>query len=233
MAVPAFHRKSMESITRLREFSKSNLRDEAYLCLKRSILTGEINQGQSLTISQISKLTHFSATPIREALLKLEQDGIVSRLLNGNFIVKRFSKEEIESILDLRVLLETYAMEKAVKHVQPKDIRRLAEIVCSAEVCVSKGQTSEASELNTTFHHYLYDLSNDPILVGILQSLSDKIWMNSSTAIGAPGKAQNAILEHKKMIEALKGQNATELTKIVKRHILQAREIILAATMKE
>jgi DNA-binding GntR family transcriptional regulator len=223
----------MESITKLREFSKTNLRDEAYVSLKRSILTGEISQGQSLTINQICKLTNFSATPIREALLKLEQDGIVSRLQNGNFIVRRFSREEIESILDLRVLLETFAMEKAIKHVQPEHIKWLVETVSRAEKCIAKGEISETSELNTAFHHYLYDLSNDPILVGILQSLSDKIWMNSSTAISAPGKAENAIRDHKKMIEALRGQNANELKKIVKKHILQARQIILHTTGKE
>ena len=223
----------MESITKLRNFSKTSLRDEVYLSLKRSILTGEINQGQGLTINQISKLTKFSATPIREALLKLEQDGIVSRLPSGHFIVRRFSKEEIENILDLRILLETFAMDKAIKFVQPEDIKWLVENVKKSEKCVLRGEIGEASELNTVFHHYLYDLSNNPMLVDVLQSLSDKIWMNRSTAIWAPGKAENAIQHHKKMIEALRKQNVGELKKIVKKHILHSRKIILAEIEKE
>lgn len=223
----------MDSMTRLRDFSKINLRDEAYVSLKRSILTGEINQGQSLTINQICRLTRFSATPIREALLKLEQDGIVSRLVNGNFIVKRFSREEIESILDLRVLLETFAMDKAIKYVQPEHIEWLVKTVDKEEKCLLKGEISDASELNAAFHHYLYDLSRDPILVDILQGISNKIWMNSSTAISAPGKAENAIRDHRKMIEALSNRDSSELKKIVKKHILQARKIILSTTGKE
>ena len=130
----------MESITKLGNINKTNLRDEIYLSLKRSILTGEINQGQSLTINQICKLTKFSATPIREALLKLEQDGIVSRLPNGNFVVRRFSKEEIENILELRILLETFAMEKAIKFVGPEDINWLLENVKKSEERILKGE---------------------------------------------------------------------------------------------
>ena len=60
----------METIMSLRKFNKTSLRDEAYLSLKRTILTGEISQGQGLAINWISKLTGFSATPIREAILK-------------------------------------------------------------------------------------------------------------------------------------------------------------------
>ena len=223
----------VESITKLGNINKINLRDEIYLSLKRSILTGEINQGQSLTINQICKLTKFSATPIREALLKLEQDGVVSRLPNGNFIVRRFSKEEIENILDLRILLETFAMDKAIKYVETEDINWLVEKVKKSEECILKGKMSEASELNTDFHHYLYNLSNNPMLVEVLESLSNKIWMNRSTALWAPGKAEIAILHHKKMIEALRKQNVGELKKIVKKHILHSRKIILAEIAKE
>ena len=81
----------LNTITRLKYIHKTTLRSEVYLSLKQAILKGEAAQGEKLTIARLSQLTGFSPTPIREALLKLEQEGLVNRLPNGNFIVHQFS----------------------------------------------------------------------------------------------------------------------------------------------
>ena len=106
----------------LKSISKTILRDETYASLKKAILTGKIAQGEKLTIRKLSALSDFSPTPIREALLKLEQDGVVTRASSGQFFVRRFSEKEVGQIFQLRILLETYGATEAIGYVTENDI---------------------------------------------------------------------------------------------------------------
>jgi DNA-binding GntR family transcriptional regulator len=76
------------SLLKLKSFAKPILRDEVYLAIKEAILTGEMTPGERLSIGRLLQEIGFSPTPIREALLKLEQEGFVSRLQRGRALNK-------------------------------------------------------------------------------------------------------------------------------------------------
>ena len=75
--------------SKLKSFAKPILRDEVYLSIKEAILTGEFPPGERISIGRLLQEIGFSPTPIREALLKLEQEGFVSRLPRGGFVETR------------------------------------------------------------------------------------------------------------------------------------------------
>jgi DNA-binding GntR family transcriptional regulator len=214
------------AIGELKNVSRAMLRDQTYASLKKAILTGRIAQGEKLNIRKLAAVSDFSSTPIREAFLKLEHDGIVVRAAGGHFFVRQFSQKEVERIFHLRILLETYGAAKTLEYITEEDISWLEENIRRSEEALAQDLISEVSELNAEFHNYLTKISTDGILQDLLQGLSDKIWIGRSTALYAPGKAENAITQHRKIVVCLKARNLRAVRRALKEHILTAMRIV-------
>lgn len=219
-------------LSKLKSFAKPILRDEVYLSIKEAILTGEMAPGERLSIGNLLREIGFSPTPIREALLKLEQEGFVSRLPRGGFIVSRFTKKDIDQIFDIRSLLESYAVGLAIRHIQREDIIWLEKNIRESEQYILKKKLDKVSTLNTEFHDYLNRLSKNEKLLSIISGLRDQIFQYRSAILRVPTKAKFSVEHHKKMVEAIKKKNTNLLKKIIEEHILDGKEIILSEIEK-
>jgi len=215
-------------LSKLKSFAKPILRDEVYLSIKEAILTGELPPGERLSIGHLLQEIGFSPTPIREALLKLEQEGFVSRLPKGGFIVSRFTKKDIDQIFDIRSLLESYAVSLAIRHIQQEDILWLEKNIRESEQYILKKKLDKVSTLNTEFHDYLNRLSKNEKLLAIINGLKDQIFQYRSAILRVPTKAKLSVEHHKKMIEAIKKKKTNLLKTIIEEHILAGKEIILS-----
>ena len=215
-----------ETAEEFRNISRTILRDETYRLLKKAIITGKIAQGEKVTIRKISAVTDLSLTPIREALLKLEQDGIVIRSTAGHFFTRRFSQKEIKQIFSLRILLEAYSAAEVIKNVTEEDISLLEQNVIESKKALKQGLINKVSELNMEFHDHLNAISHDEILQELQQRIADKVWINTSAALWAPGMATRSLTQHEKIIEALKAKDLELVTQLLKEHVVSALEIL-------
>ena len=211
----------------LRKFQRVTLRDEAYASIKQAILLSEFSQGQQLAIAALSEVTGLSATPIREALLMLEREGLVDRLPKGHFIVRRVSRQEVAEICQVRSLLEPFAARLALGNLKEPDIHHLEENVARSREALAEEDMALLTELNTEFHDYLNGLAKNETLNGITRLLREKVLQTRSTALWVPGKAKTAIRQHLAMIEALRKNDGDLLEKLIIEHVETAREIIL------
>lgn len=218
----------LSSLSKLKSFAKPVLRDEVFLLIKEAILTGEIPPGERISIGRLRQEIEASPTPIREALLKLEQEGFVSRLPKGGFIVSRFTKKEIEEIFDIRVLLESYAAGLAIHHIQKEDIQWLERNIRESEKFILKNRWNKVSVLNTEFHDYLNQLSKNDRLLFLIKALRDQIFQFRSAILRVPEKAKVSIEHHKKMIEAMKKKDGELLKQLIQEHIQIGKEVILS-----
>lgn len=217
-----------KTLERLKTFTKPTLRNEVYLTIKEAILTGEIPPGERISIGRLIQEIGFSPTPIREALLKLEQERFVSRQPKGGFVVSRFTKKDIEEIFDIRSLLEGYAVTLALSHIQPRDIRWLEENIKESEKYILKNKLNRVSTLNTEFHDYLNQLSQNDRLLSLINGLRDQIFQYRSAILRVPEKAKISVEHHKRMVEAIKKKDIELLKKIVQEHIQVGKEVILS-----
>jgi len=222
----------LSSFSKLKSFAKPVLRDEVFLLIKEAILTGEIPPGERISIGRLRQEIEASPTPIREALLKLEQEGFVSRLPKGGFIVSRFTKKEIEEIFDIRVLLESYAAGLAIHHIQKEDIQWLEKNIRESEKFILKNRWNKVSVLNTEFHDYLNQLSKNDRLLFLIKALRDQIFQFRSAILRVPEKAKISIEHHKKMIEAMKKKDGELLKQLIQEHIQIGKEVILSEIEK-
>jgi len=216
------------SIERLRFLNKPTLRDEVFASIKEAILTGELLPGQRLSIGSLQRQIGFSPTPIREALLKLEQEGVVSRLPKGGFIVTPVSQKDIDEIFEIRILLESYAAELASKNVMNEDILVLEQNLRDVEKCLVQNDLGRMSALNTAFHNYLNGLSRNQQLLNLINAVSDRIFQYRSIILRVPGMAQVAIGHHRKMIDTLKAKDGKQLKELTCEHILTGKRMILS-----
>ncbi len=219
-------------LSKLKSFAKPILRDEVYLSIKEAILTGELPSGERLSIGRLLKEIGFSPTPIREALLKLEQEGFVSRLPKGGFIVSRFTKKDIDEIFDIRSLLESYAISLAIRHIKQEDILWFEKNIRESEQNILKNKLDKVSTLNTEFHDYLNQLSKNDKLLILIKELRDQIFRYRSAILRVPKKAKVSIDHHKKMVEAIKKKDVELLKKLTQEHIQVGKEVILTEIEK-
>lgn len=214
------------TIEKLRFLVKPILRDEVFSSIKEAILTGGFPPGRRLSIGSLQLQIGFSLTPIREALLKLEQEGLVSRLPKGGFIVKPVSQKDIDEIFEIRVLLECYATELASKNVTNEDIRVLEQNLKNAERCLAQNDLGRMSNLNTEFHNYINGLSNNQHLLNLINAVGDKIFQYRSIILRVSGMARVAIEHHQKMIDALKEKDVKKIKKLTREHILTGKRMM-------
>jgi DNA-binding GntR family transcriptional regulator len=220
------------SFTKLKSFAKPILRDEVYSSIKEAILTGEMAPGERLSIGRLLQQIGASPTPIREALLKLEQEGFVSRLPKGGFIVSRFTRKDIEEIFNIRALLESYAVGLAVGQIREEDIQWLEENIKESEHYISKNKLNKVSTLNTQFHDYLNQLSKNDRLLFLIKGLRDQIFQYRSAILRVPDKAKISIEHHKRIIDAINKMDIKLLKKLTQEHIQVGKEVILSEIAK-
>jgi DNA-binding GntR family transcriptional regulator len=216
----------LNSLLKLKSFTKPIFRDEVYLSVKEAILTGELAPGERLSIGRLLRQIGFSPTPIREALLKLEQEGFVSRLQKGGFIVSRFTKKDIEEIFQIRSLLESFAAGLAMDHIQPRDIKWLEKNVEESKQYVLRNNLPKVSTLNTEFHDYLNGLSKNDRLLSLINELRDRIYQYRSAILRVPDKAKISIDHHGKMIQAIKGKDVDTLRELTQEHVQIGKDVI-------
>lgn len=220
------------AFTKLKSLPRPILRDEVYLSIKEAILTGEFAPGERISIGRLLQEIGFSPTPIREALLKLEQEGFVSRLPRGGFVVSRFTQKDIDQIFDIRSLLESYAVGLAIQHIKNEDILWLERNIKASEQFIQKKELNRVSKLNTEFHDYLNRLSENERLLSIINELRDQIFQYRSAILRVPLKAKISIDHHKKMVDAIKKRDVQLLKKLTQEHIQIGKEVILAEIEK-
>jgi DNA-binding GntR family transcriptional regulator len=164
-----------------------------------------------------------SRTPIREALRRLEQDGLVERTSRGTRVVER-SPEQILEIYELRILLEAQAARAAAARATNLDINRLRRI---HEQMLAAGPEDEAGRvtLNRLFHEGLWQASHNRTLVDVIDRLIAQL--HPQTTLRFPGRWDTILREHGELLEAIVEHRADDAAAIAAEHMSQAREIRL------
>lgn len=190
--------------------------------LIREIASGEIAPGEPLRQLELADRLGISATPVREALRRLEVQGLVVRHPHRGVRVAEVEPREMAELYIIRASLEGLAVEHAVPHLSPKDIRALEQIHERLEAGRAKGALKSLRKLNYDFHTRLYRHSELPRLTRIIDSLWPLFPWDSIWAI--PGRADSSATEHQEILDALKEGDAVAAGSAMRRHILSGAE---------
>jgi DNA-binding GntR family transcriptional regulator len=202
------------------------LREQVYKSLKASILNGVLAPNKRLIEEKLAGEMGTSRTPVREAIQKLEKEGLIHKLPKGGFAVSMVTEEDIEEVFGIRSVLEGYAGYLATSRATDDDIRFLEEIVKREEEYLTKKDTEEIIRLNTEFHETLYGAAKSSKLYTIINDLRDYIYRYRIIIFRYEGMAEISIKDHKDMIGLMKVKNARQVEKLVRKHIVRGGDLI-------
>ena len=213
----------------INENTKS-LEERVYLTLEESILMGEYARGEALTEMSLSKKLEVSRTPIRSALRRLSEDGLVEIVPNRGAIVVGVSDDDLVDTYKIRMKLEGLASAMATKRMDDKSKALLEETVELSEFYLGKGDVDKLKELDTEFHLIIYKASGNRTLSKILTELHKNIRSYRRIALTVPGRLAKSIEEHRDILTAIKSGDAEKAEKLTSLHIERAMENMIIAT---
>ena len=200
------------------------LREQAYRHLKRAIVTGEYETNSVLYESSVSKTLGMSRTPIRDAFVRLTEDGLVKNLPNHGYLITAITVKEIEEIFDLRLCLEKYVIELAIDNDIPIDLAEMEKCIKRQEEALEKRDYWTSFEANHDFHISFISIIDNGTLKNIMRGLNEKPIQSGYRSLRRGANLSEAIAEHKEIVAALKSQNKKNIISALKQHVTGARK---------
>ncbi len=206
---------------------RKSLGEHVFENLKQAIIRGNIAPGEWLVESHIAQMLGISRTPVREAIHKLEREGLIERQPRGGFTVLGLDREDIEETFGIRSVLEGYAAKLAtVKH-QSKELKALEKKIEEFQICLKKRELDSLPEINTEFHDLLYALSKSPRLIHMINALRDQIFRFRQMILKDDKLAHISNEDHIRMLNFMRKRDAEGVEKLVRDHILRGQNEIL------
>lgn len=219
----------MEPIDLLNPISQRTLSAEAAEYLRSAIRNGTLPAGTRLVERELAKRLGVSRIPIREATHQLVEEGLVVKIPHRGTFVYAPSYEEVEEIASLRVVLERFVVERTMAHWQPLHEAQLQQIVREMWQAASQGDRHQVFELDTQFHHTLWQIADHSILLEVVSSLRSRIsrFLYEATIALPSSELEAHVAGHGDFIETLKSGDTMVAKNVITEHILRAKDRIL------
>lgn len=199
-------------------------KNSVYEYLYNAIRTGEIKPGQTLTERGLAEKIGVSRTPVREAIRKLEEQGIVTHEPHKGVKVITLSVDKVAQLYDVRELLEGLAARKLAERHTPEGLGELIALMDEAEQEAVANHVHELARINSEFHLTLARLSGNVYLEAIMNMLQTQIGLMMSASLSTSGRPLQNISEHKMLIDAIRSGDGEFAESIAKHHVRNARE---------
>ena len=201
-----------------------SVRERAYEFLKSSVLSGHFNPGERLTEEHLAKKLGVSRTPVREALHKLESEGLIKALETRGFIVSRDSKDEVEELFELRAILEGYALRIISERISKEDLERLNGFIERAENALKRERIGEVFKWNTKFHDTLHGIVVEKKrLHRLLVNIRKYVLRYRRDTLQYPDGGKRAVDGHRKILLALRLKDPDLCERMMREHIQEAK----------
>lgn len=195
------------------------LRDVVFHTLRQAILKGEMEPGERLMEIQLAKKLGVSRTPIREAIRKLELEGLVLMIPRRGAEVAGITEKNLRDVLEVRRSLEELAIELAVQRMDNSDIARLEEARISFREALSTNDMIRIAQADELFHDVIYAGTYNDRLIQMLNNLRDQMYRYRLEYIKDTGKRQILMIEHENILSAVKNRNLELGKKAMREHI--------------
>lgn len=203
-----------------------SVREKTYSLLKKQLLTGQLRPNKRLTEESLAKKFGVSRTPVRDALHKLELEGLVKVAGARGFCVPEDSVEDMSELFEIRAVLEGHALACICKIITQENIQSLKELVQSAEQAFLTGKLEHVFDYNTQFHDLLYGMlaSQKARLFSIIEDMREYVLRYRKNTLAHHDGVRRSISGHKKILMALELRDPQLCERIMRNHIYEAKE---------
>jgi DNA-binding GntR family transcriptional regulator len=201
--------------------------DAAYDILKAAILKGDLAPGQRLVEHHLGTQLKTSRIPIREAIKRLEQDGLVEKADKRGFAVKSVTIEEVEETFGIRAVLESYAAYLATERIDETTISKLETSIEVYKEAMAQGDMEKLMAVNGQFHEIIYRAAGSQKLYSLINNFRDFISRYRRLLLTCQEYAALSLKDHIDMVEAMRAKDKDKVESLVKTHISRGKGIII------
>ena len=205
------------------------IRDIAYDRLKHAIITGELPAGARIVETTYAEQLHISRTPLREALRRLERDGLVEYVLHRGVVVRAFTIDDIDEIFTIRNAMMMLILPSVIENVTDEALQQLRDILKEMDVAQDKADAQALAVYNRAFHGTIEHLSDKLRILRVIDSQEEYIKRFSAVTIASTLRRTNAHQEHHDMVDLLEKRDLEGLKTLFHHHFEESRETCLAA----
>ena len=205
------------------------IREIAYEVLKKAIITGEIPAGERIVETDYADRLHISRTPLREALRKLERDGLVEYVMRRGVIVHAFTTDDVEQIYTIRNCLELLTLPDIIEKATPEDITRLREYLSQMDELNEQNDVEALSPVARDFHTAITAISGKNRILRVIEGQDEYIRRFSAMAIKQEDRRNEANEEHHRLVDLIEQKDLPAFEALMKQHIERSKECCLAA----
>ena len=209
------------------------LRDVVFNTLRRAILKGELKPGERLMEIALADKLGVSRTPIREAIRKLELEGLVVMAPRKGAKVASITERDLNDVLEVRKGMEVLAISLACKRMTGEELEKLEIIERDFQRLIESGNLTELAEMDVKFHDTIYQATNNQRLVQLLNNLREQMYRYRMEYLKDIAVRRTLAEEHKAICQALRERNQQQAEKYVSIHIDNQQKAIIRSLNQE
>ncbi|WP_108482632.1 GntR family transcriptional regulator [Oceaniglobus ichthyenteri] len=213
------------------ENAKLPAAEQAYLSIRRAIITGGLTQGERLTEQRLAADLSLSRTPVREAISRLILEGFVEKQEGYSTRVAGFQVDEMAQIFEIRRLLEGYAARRAAKLATPDQIaalRQLCDEMARHTPPKSQHDYEQIAAANERFHRIIAEAARSPRLLALLSVAVDVGMVVRTYHLYSEADLQRSLGHHRELTDAIAARGETWAENVMSAHIMAAASVALA-----
>jgi DNA-binding GntR family transcriptional regulator len=197
--------------------------DYSYAVLHSEVVAGRFAPGRRMREIELSEWLGVSRTPLRQALSRLEVEGLLVMMPRTGLVVASLDEEATGELYEMREALEGTAASLAARHASPREVATLKDMVAT-EAKLPRDPAIRAQH-NLAFHRAIYAAAHNRFLVKSLHALHDSIALLGPTTFAAPGRPDKAQREHARIADAVAAGDAERAEAEARAHVRNARTI--------
>jgi len=202
-----------------------DLTEWAYNSIKQLILNNTLTADSQIHIDQMAAQLNISRTPVREALMQLQNKGLVKIVPHVGCFVCRITREEFCEVFELRALIESYAARRAAETMTEDQLQHWVDHVNKSEAAVRQGNLREFNVLEAIIHDSLIVNLHNRRILDVMDLVADIIYRERMIALGSMDNVERSLEEHRLVVDAIVSHNPDEAARLMEQHVrnVQAR----------
>lgn len=209
------------------------LRDVVFNTLRQAILRGELEPGERLMEIALAQKLGVSRTPIREAIRKLELEGLVVMVPRKGAEVADITEKDLRDVLEVRTALEALSIELAIKNMTEEDFEALRMANEDFRALSDGNELIKLAEADVAFHEIIYIATNNNRLIQIINNLREQMYRYRLEYIKDASARPRLIEEHQEIIDAMLAKDVERAKKAITRHVENQEENVLQTIAKK
>ena len=196
------------------------LRDVVFKTLRQAILKGELEPGERLMEIQLAERLGVSRTPIREAIRKLELEGLVIMIPRKGAEVADITEKSLRDVLEVRKALEELAVQLACEKITQEELEELEKAGENFKKVLNRSKDiTEVAEADVRFHDVIYMATDNQKLIHLLNKLREQMYRYRVEYLKNPDVHEQLIQEHEEIVYHIKRREKAEATAVTCQHI--------------